>query len=103
MSGGSYEYAYRHIEYLAENIIAKTSLRKAFKEHLRKVGKACYDIEWVDSGDYGPLDEDRAIRDCLGKDWPTLALAETIKEAEHVKRELNATIKEATNCLKQKE
>jgi len=29
---------------------------------LRAVGKAAHDVEWVDSGDYGPGDEVEAIR-----------------------------------------
>lgn len=70
MSGGSYGYAYGKIEDLANEIRPTSPLRKAFKTHLRKVAKACHDIEWVDSGDYGPGDEDEAIRACLGKDGP---------------------------------
>lgn len=66
MSGGHYEYAYYRIQELAEAIEPKTELRKAFKEHLLEVAKACHDIEWVDSGDSEPGDEDAAIRKVLG-------------------------------------
>jgi hypothetical protein len=67
MSGGSYEYRYYHVIQLADDIQPTTPLRKEFKKHLRKVADACHDIEWVDSGDYAPGDEDAAILKCLGK------------------------------------
>ena len=66
MSGGHYDYAYYHIQQLAEAIKPSTVLRKAFKEHLREVAKACHDVEWVDSGDSDPGDEDAAIKIVLG-------------------------------------
>lgn len=68
MSGGSYGYAYRHIEELADRIEQTTPLRTRFVEHLRKVAKAAHDIEWVDSADSSPGSEDSAIRfvvDCI--------------------------------------
>ena len=92
MSGGSYDYAYGKIEDLAGEIRPTTPLRKAFKTHLRKVAKACNDIEWVDSCDCLPGDEDEAIRACLGKDGPALVLAEAVAEAVRVKAELDAAI-----------
>lgn len=64
MSGGSYNYAYRHIEEMAESIENSSkndALRLAFAKHLRLIAKACHDIEWVDSGDYGQGDEVAAI------------------------------------------
>ena len=92
MSGGSYDYAYGKIEDLASDIRPTSPLRKAFKTHLRKVAKACHDIEWVDSSDCGPGDEDEAIRACLGKDGPALVLAEAVAEAVRVKAELDAAV-----------
>jgi hypothetical protein len=92
MSGGSYNYAFVKIEDIAVEIRPTTPLRKAFKAHLRKVAKACRDIEWVDSGDCGPGDEDEAIRACLGKDGPALVLAEVLSEAVRVNAELDAAI-----------
>ena len=67
MSGGSYDYAYLKIEDLAHNIKARASTpeRSAFVDHLFKIAKAAHDIEWVDSGDCGPGDENQAIRACL--------------------------------------
>ena len=99
MSGGSYDYAYSRIEDLASEIKPTSPLRKAFRTHLHKVAKACHDIEWVDSGDCGPGDEDEAIRACLGKDGPALVLAEAIAEAVRVKAELDAAIDTANIAL----
>ena len=92
MSGGSYSYAYRRIEDLAEDMRPTTPLRKAFKRHLRKVSKACKDIEWVDSCDCGPGDEDEAIRACLGNDGPALVLDAAVAAAVMVRAELDAAI-----------
>lgn len=100
MSGGSYCYAYRKIEDLASEIRPTSSLRKAFKTHLRKVAKACRDIEWVDSSDCGPGDEDGAIRACLGKDGPALVLVEVVEEALRVRAELDLAIDTANTMFK---
>lgn len=43
-----------------------TPERKAFYAHIQKVAEALHDIEWVDSGDYGPGDENKAILACIG-------------------------------------
>jgi hypothetical protein len=92
MSGGSYDYAFGKIEDLAGQIRQTTPLRKAFVTHLRKVAKACHDIEWVDSGDCGPGEEYAAIRACLGKSGPALVLAEVLAEAGRVKADLEAVL-----------
>jgi hypothetical protein len=48
---------------------------------LELVIKALHDIEWVDSGDYGPGDENKAIRACLGDAVMLAAVLEAAKEA----------------------
>lgn len=73
MSGSSYNYAFRHVEDVAEQIerqerridVTPNLLRLRFATHLRAVAKAMHDIELVDSKDYARGDEDRAIRECL--------------------------------------
>ncbi len=79
MSGGSYEYAYSKIDDLADSIKAResalTPLRRAFVEHLHLVSEAAHDIEWVDSGDCGPGDEDKAILAVLGPNCSPKVLA----------------------------
>ena len=64
MSGGSMNYLYSKLEYGA-TFRTDTPERKAFAKHLELVAKALHDIEWVDSSDYGPGDENEAIRACL--------------------------------------
>jgi hypothetical protein len=81
MSGGSMNYIYSRLEYGA-TFTADTPERQAFAKHLKLVVKALHDIEWVDSGDYGPGDETAAIRACLGGDARMLqATLEMAKEA----------------------
>jgi hypothetical protein len=92
MSGGSYSYAYARIEDLATEIRGTSPLRRAFKAHLRKVAAACRDIEWVDSNDCAPGEEDEAIRACLGKNGQALVLAEAVAQAKLATDELIAAI-----------
>jgi hypothetical protein len=64
MTGGSMNYLYSQLQYA--EFKEDTHLRKLFREHLNKVAEALHDIEWVDSADYGPGDEEAAIIACLG-------------------------------------
>jgi hypothetical protein len=77
MSGGSMNYLYSKIEYDA-SFEENTPERIAFAAHLQKVVQALHDIEWVDSGDYGPGDENKAIRACLSS---ALELEAAIEQA----------------------
>ena len=65
MSGGHYNYQYQTVFNLAAEIEPTTPNRIAFIKLLKLVGKACHDIEWVDSGDYAPGDEDEAINEVI--------------------------------------
>jgi hypothetical protein len=80
MSGGSMNYLYSKLEYEA-NFTAETPERRAFAKHLKLVAKALHDIEWVDSSDYGPGDENAAIRACLGDAVMLQTMLEMAKEA----------------------
>lgn len=64
MSGGSMNYLYSKVLHNAE-FPCDTPEREAFAKHLKLVAQALHDIEWVDSGDYGPGDENAAIAACL--------------------------------------
>jgi hypothetical protein len=73
MSGGSYDYAYGHLDTFAESMrghggcgdyAAPPALREAFRAHLRLVARAMRAIEWNDSGD-GDDEEPALIRGCL--------------------------------------
>ena len=65
MSGSHYNYQYQTIYNLAQEIDPTTQNRIIFKKLLVLVAKACHDIEWVDSGDYAPGDEDEAIMEVI--------------------------------------
>lgn len=97
MSGGHYNYAYSRIEELAVDIRGSTPLRRAFKKHLLMVAKACHDIEWVDSSDYGPGDEDEAIKKVIG-DWEQRALEEVIEGAWETIKELEKAMADAAKA-----
>ncbi len=80
MSGGSMNYLYSKLEYEA-TFVADSPERRAFARHLKLVATALHDIEWVDSGDYGPGDENAAIRACLGGAVMLSTVLEMAKEA----------------------
>lgn len=62
MSGGSYEYAYCKIDDWEQTMPDRSNPRRmAFKKLLKLVSEAMHDIEWVDSSDMSPGDENKAI------------------------------------------
>ena len=91
MSGGSMNYLYSKLEYDA-TFRTDTPERRAFAAHLVKVAKALHDIEWVDSSDNSPGDENEAIRACLG-DAPVLEAA--IEQAHEAAKVLRAELERA--------
>jgi hypothetical protein len=91
MSGGSMNYLYSKLEYDA-TFTANTVERKAFAKHLQLVVKALHDIEWVDSSDYGPGDENKAIRACL---HPSVLLETALESAREAVAALQAEIAKA--------
>jgi hypothetical protein len=65
MSGGSYDYFYSRLDEFTRELSTRTyncPHRLAFVKLLEDVSKACHDIEWVDSGDYGTGDEIESIK-----------------------------------------
>lgn len=90
MSGGFYEYAdYKLRSFIGEFAAeANTPLRKAFLAHLIDVAEAIHAIEWVDSGDYGPGDEDEAIKKVLGPHWKEITLEVVLKQIELTREQL---------------
>jgi len=93
MSGGSYDYAFRHVQDMAANLRCGRNghdpLRVAFAEHLEKVAKAMHDVEWVDSCDYGKGQEAEAIRAVIA---PGAELDAAIDLAELARRKLDDSI-----------
>ena len=74
MSGGSYDYAYARVQSFAEELLRNedtepsgdsSALRMQFVQHLYLVARAMQAIEWVDSCDRSPGDENQAILACL--------------------------------------
>lgn len=96
MSGGHYNYASHNINTFIYvfGLQANTPLRLAFLNHLKKVEKAIHDIEWVDSGDYGPGDEDAAIKEALGDNWKTLSVEAAIEKLDELRVQLQDLIKD---------
>ena len=80
MSGGSMEYLHRRVR--EASFDARTPIRRAFKKHLELVAEALHDIEWVDSGDCAPGDEEAAIRAVLHSGAELEAAVELAGEAE---------------------
>lgn len=73
-------YLYSKLEYEA-NFREDTPERRAFAKHLKLVAKALHDIEWVESGDYGPGDDAEAIRACLSNGATLEAAVDVAHEA----------------------
>lgn len=70
MSGGSYDYAYAVVERFASRMKPdsggdRSDLRERFAEILDDVSAAMHAVEWVDSGDWVPGDEDEPIKRLL--------------------------------------
>lgn len=89
MSGGSWDYFYGNIENASDRLRrSECALRRAFGKHMKLVANAMHDIEWVDSYDYGPGDERKAIEKALGKNARVLEIEEAKAEARALIKEL---------------
>jgi hypothetical protein len=88
-------YLYSRLEYDA-NFDTNTPERKAFRKHLQLVANALHDIEWVDSGDCGPGDENAAIRACLGSG---AVLDAAVAQAHEALEALDAAVAQAHEAL----
>lgn len=89
MSGGSWDYLYGNIENAACRLRrSECALRRAFGKHMELVASAMRDIEWVDSCDYGPGDERKAIEKALGNSARALEIEELKEEARALFKEL---------------
>lgn len=81
MSGGSWDYFYNRLGEVAERLqMARSPLRRALGAHLEKVAQALHDIEWVDSADMSPGDEEDAIRVCLSPGQEADALVGELRD-----------------------
>ena len=90
MSGGEYDYAYARVEEFAQHPnLARTPERRAFATLLSDVAEAMHDIEWVDSCDYSPGDENAAIERCLSKE---ILLEQVIADASEAAAALTTAL-----------
>lgn len=98
MSGGSLDYVYTRVEEAADRITPDTALRRAFIKHLKLVSQALYEIEWAQSGDTSPGNEDelKAIRACL---HPGAPIATLIDEAKEWQKQIRAEVSRAMSAL----
>lgn len=81
------------MDYLSYNLenarfVENTVLRRALRKHILKVSAALHAIEWNDSGDGAP-DEDELIAKCIS---PADVLDQAIEDAEKAKRDLEEAI-----------
>ena len=88
MSGGSMEYLYHKVD--GAIFEDNTRLRRLFRKHLNLVAKALHDIEWVDSCDYGPGDEEKAILKVLNFKAEDALLEILREESEELARILRS-------------
>lgn len=96
MSGGSYDYAYRRVEDMADRLAqSRNALRRAFAGHLYAVAKAMHDVEWVDSADYAPGAEGEAIEAVLS---PGAEIEAAIEAGNEALAALGAAIARATEA-----
>ena len=86
MSGGSWDYLCYKIADAAKQLQLNTQTpeRRAFGKHLELVAEAMHDIEWVDSSDKGPGDENAAIKAVLGEHADQLIVAECLVQAKEL-------------------
>ena len=73
MSGGAHEYFYAGIEDLCVNIASYSDnhpeVRKRLVARLKGLQQVLHDIEWSDSGDYGPDDWANVANEWLDGSW----------------------------------
>ena len=96
MSGGSYDYSCFRVNDMAEDTRIKfgSPLRRAFGKHLALVSEAMRMVEWVDSSDNSPGDENDAIKRVL---QPGAELSELIEMAKEVRDQLDEAITKCDN------
>lgn len=91
MSGGSWEYAHEKVRDVAERLLAEDyPPRIALGRALLRFAEALHDIEWEDSGDYGPGRSLPAMEKALGprahEFFATEAVAKLRRQIEDAKR-----------------
>lgn len=95
MSGGSYDYLFRSMEDAADTLKrSPIAYRRAFSQLMFKCAEAMHDIEWVDSGDTSPGDDEEAIMKCINH---VDVLKTVVKDAQNITKELEELIQLVTD------
>lgn len=83
MSGGSLDYAFRHIDEAIDQILNRhpTVVQRAFATHLKLVSLALHDLEWALSGDTSPGNEVPAIMAVIKPQDVVLEAVATLRAA----------------------
>jgi len=94
MSGGSYDHFYYKLEDVAVRLMNphEPSYRRAFGQLLYRCAAAMKDVEWVDSCDKSPGDDESAIMKCVS---PYDVIDCSVERAEEIMKELQALIEGA--------
>ena len=80
MSGGSFDYSYRHVEDMADRLRASDNPQyQAFADHLTKVAAAMKAVEWEFSGDSGLEEAYEAISRVIHPADPVISAAKTLE------------------------
>ncbi len=94
MSGGAWNYFYARLGDAADRLDEdRDPLRRALGAALRPFVAALHDVEWVDSGDYGPGGEHDAIRVALGEGAEERSTADAVVDALNRAEELVERLK----------
>ena len=90
MSGSSLNYFYSRLDGFLDEYRGEfhTPLRKALYAKLKLAVQALHDMEWVDSGDYGPGDDVEAIKAFVEPEFVLETVKQEMKELLATAREL---------------
>ena len=94
MSGGSWDYLGEKLTEAADRLQrSRDPQRRALGKQMARMADAMHAIEWVDSADYSPGDENEPIAKALGTDAPKLIAVELLQEANAIHKKLEAAIR----------
>lgn len=93
------DYIYSRVQEISFPL--SSARRKIFYEHLQLVAKALHDIEWVDSSDCAPGDENAAIDECLKLELEkTRAVVLSVLENRETREQIVGLLSESIRRMK---
>lgn len=97
MSGGSWDYAYRKIEDVAERLQQDPRpYHQAFGDVVSKVAHVMHLIEWADSCDISKDDALAAIKEFLGEQGKPIIVGNIKRDAVQLRALLDSIINDTT-------